>query len=377
MAASFAARVNQVQSFGLDLRSPAGSGAPIFTVGAGVAMPEASNARDATGAYAAVATLTTVDGSQLQASDYSLAPDPAASGSYIVTRQSDGVKFSMAPDAANPGGFLYTRQSDGAALGSSMDGFQVSFSGSAAPAAGDRFLLQPVARAANGMTRALDDPNGLAASAPMSATLDPNNTGTASIASLDVVSASNNPNLAADISFNSATGDYSWNLVDRATGTITSSGTGTWTAGQPIAINGMELKLSGVPANGDKISIDPTAHPEANNGNALAMVSLRDETFVGRVRQADGSLGSGATVTDAYASAIADVGVRVQSANTAAQISTATAAQADAAVSAKTGVNLDEEAARLIQFQQGYQAAAKVLQVAQSVFTTMLQTVGQ
>jgi flagellar hook-associated protein 1 FlgK len=37
-------------------------------------------------------------------------------------------------------------------------------------------------------------------------------------------------------------------------------------------------------------------------------------------------------------------------------------------------VNLDEEAARLIQFQQGYQAAAKVLQVAQSIFDTMLQT---
>ena len=39
----------------------------------------------------------------------------------------------------------------------------------------------------------------------------------------------------------------------------------------------------------------------------------------------------------------------------------------------KSGVNLDEEAARLIQYQQSYQAAAKMLQVAQSVFDTLLQ----
>ena len=48
------------------------------------------------------------------------------------------------------------------------------------------------------------------------------------------------------------------------------------------------------------------------------------------------------------------------------------AAQADATRSAKSGVNLDEEAARLIQYQQSYQAAAKILQIAQSVFDTLL-----
>jgi len=48
------------------------------------------------------------------------------------------------------------------------------------------------------------------------------------------------------------------------------------------------------------------------------------------------------------------------------------AASAEQALSERTGVNLDEEAARLMQFQQGYQAAAKVLQIAQSVFDTLL-----
>ena len=74
---------------------------------------------------------------------------------------------------------------------------------------------------------------------------------------------------------------------------------------------------------------------------------------------------------------MAGVGVSVQGARTAADASGAVASQARDRVSAETGVNLDEEAARLIQYQQSYQAAAKVLQVAQSVFDTLLQTVGR
>jgi flagellar hook-associated protein 1 FlgK len=245
--------------------------------------------------------------------------------------------------------------------------------GSAPPAATDRFQLEPVGRAASGMLRTLDDPAGIAAAAPESATLGTANTGTASIASLEVVSASNNPKLSVDLAFTTANGDYTWQIVDRGTGAVSSSGSGTWAAGQPITLNGTALSLNGVPAQGDTIAIDPTTHPESSNGNALAMVSLRDERFVGQVRQIDGSIADGATPTDAYASAIAAVGVRVQGAATAATISAAAASQATSAASAKSGVNLDEEAARLIQFQQGYQAAAKVLQVAQSVFNTMLQ----
>ena len=84
----------------------------------------------------------------------------------------------------------------------------------------------------------------------------------------------------------------------------------------------------------------------------------------------------GATITDAYASTMAAVGVRVQGASASAEISGRVAVQAEQLRAGKSGVNLDEEAARLIQYQQCYQAAAKVLQVAQSVFETLLQTAG-
>jgi flagellar hook-associated protein 1 FlgK len=69
---------------------------------------------------------------------------------------------------------------------------------------------------------------------------------------------------------------------------------------------------------------------------------------------------------------LAAVGVSVQSAGYAATQSAAIAADAKSAVAEKAGVNLDEEAARLIQYQQSYQAAAKILQIAQSVFDSLL-----
>jgi flagellar hook-associated protein 1 FlgK len=369
-SAAFAWRVNQVQSYGLDMGSPPGAGAPIFSTGAPLAIPNTSNARTASGAFASNVSITVTDGTQLQASNYKLAPDPANAGSYIVTRQSDGVQFSMAPDPLNAGQYQYTRLSDGAALGNSMDGMQLSVTGT--PAATDSFELEPVARASAGMARVLSDPNGIAAASPVSGVMGATNAGTATISQLDVVSNAYNPNVNANITFG-AGGNYTWQLVD-STGAITGTGSGTWTAGQPIAVNGFQLSLDGVPASGDTIAVTPTAHPETNNGNAQAMVALRDEKLVGRTQQLGGGLAQGQTVTDAYANSLAEVGVRVQSAQTTAQISAATSTQADATLTSKTGVNLDEEAARLIQFQQGYQAAAKVLQVAQSIFDTMLQT---
>ena len=368
MAAAVAARVNQVQGYGIDLSSPAGAGNPVFAVGGPIAIPNVHNARNASGGFAASVSLTVTDGSQLKASDYTLAADAAADGGYVVTRESDGEKFSMAPDGA--GGFSYTRQSDGAAMGGSMDGFQIAINGS--PASTDSFELEPVGRAAVSMTRVLDDPAGLAAAAPMTAVMGVANKGTATVAALNVTDPSADPTISTAINFTDASGDYSYTLTD-SSGAVTASGTGTWTPGQPIALNGYQLTLNGVPANGDTVNVTKTAHPESNNGNALAMVALRDETFVGRDKQIDGSLQDGETATDAYASVLANIGVRVQSAKTASTISSATSAQADSAVADKSGVNLDEEAGRLIQFQQGYQAAAKVLQVAQAIFDTLLQ----
>lgn len=346
MASAIAAAVNQQQAYGLDLRNPPGAGAAIFATTAPQALPASTNARDAGGNFIGTVGLTIADATQLQASDYELTPDAATPGNYLVTRRSDGLVRSVAN-------------------GATVDGFTINV-GAPAPAATDRFLLQPSSQAAGGMQRVLDRATGIAAASPVTATVGVANTGTASIASLTVASAALNPTLTANISFTNNTGAYNWELRD-ASNALVSSGTGAWTAGTPISLNGFELRLAGVPQTGDTLSVQPTPFPEGNNGNALSLLALRDLDLVGRVGTTPG-----ATVSSAYAQAMADIGVRVQSAKSSQSISSSVAANAESARAGESGVNLDEEAARLLQFQQGYQAAAKILQSAQTVFDTLL-----
>lgn len=161
-----------------------------------------------------------------------------------------------------------------------------------------------------------------------------------------------------------------------------------WTPGQPItdgdpapAVDtaSFQMLLTGVPKgeelssdgiySGDSITISTTSYPASNNGNALAMLALRDNAFM----TLDGGL-TNATITDTYSQMIGDLGVLVQNGKTAAGISSTLETQATQTLASTSGVNLDEEASRLIQYQQSYQAAAKVLQVAQKVFETLLNT---
>lgn len=346
LASAVAFAVNAQQAYGLDLGTPPGAGAPLFATTPPQALPASTNARDASGNFLSSVSVAIADAAQLQASDYELQADLANPGQYLVTRQSDGLVRSVA---------------DGATL----DGFTLTM-GASPPAGGDRFLLKPVSAAAGGMNRVLADPKGIAAASPVTATTGSANTGTATVATLTVVSAALDPTLSANISFTDNAGAYDWELRDAANNVV-SNGSGTWTPGAPIALNGFELRLAGLPRTGDTLAVEPTAYPSGNNGNALSLLALRDMDMVGRVGAAAGD-----TATGAYAQAMANIGVRVQSAKAASNISTAVATNAESARAGETGVNLDEEAARLLQYQQGYQAAAKVLQVAQSVFDTLL-----
>jgi flagellar hook-associated protein 1 FlgK len=317
-------------------------------MGAPRALASSTNVRDASGQPLATVSITITDPSALQASEYDLREDAANPGTMLLTRLFDGQTTTVAG-------------------GSVVDGMQIDF-GSVPPQTGDRFLLQPVSRAANGMTRLLDDPRDIAAASALVANAAAANRGTANVTSLQVTAAPLPvPGASARFTFSDDAGNYNWELLDNANNVL-ASGADTWKAGQPMPpagtdINGFTIKLSGVPRSGDVISVAPTpANAMAsNNGNALALMALRDTAIVG-----------GKTPTDSWALALADIGVRVQTGTTASEISDAVARQNELARSGQSGVNLDEEAARLIQFQQSYQAAAKVLQVAQALFDTLL-----
>ena len=351
LAAAIGGAVNAQQMRGVNLQPPLGSvpSAALFGVGAPEALSHTANARDLGGNLMAGVQLTVTDSAALQASDYDLREDPAVPGAWLLTRLSDGKATSVVD-------------------GDVVDGMQINFVG--APQAGDKFLLQPVARAANTMSVLLANPLDLAAASPLVASTSPSNVGTAGVASLTItVGPLPVPGARVQIDFTTDAGDYNWQMLD-ASNTVLATGSGAWLAGQPIPpagtdINGFSLMLNGVPRSGDIVTVapTPTSALSTNNGNALALTALRDAAIAG-----------GHTATDQWAMALSEVGVRVQSGNTASGISTAVARQAELLRSADAGVNLDEEAARLIQFQQSYQAAAKVLQVAQSIFDSLLST---
>jgi flagellar hook-associated protein 1 len=334
LAGTLSREINRQQSFGLGLDGQPGS--PLFRMGEANAIPARSNAVDGAGNLIGAITLAVTDSRALQASEYELKVN--ADGSFNVLRRSDGATFANLAD------------------GATLDGFTIT--GGGAP--GDRFLLQPVSTAAQGMGVALADPRGIAAANPVNAVAVAGNTGTGTISALTIESSPPGAYGTFQITFGAqnALGGRDYVLDDGNGGFIAS---GSWSAGIPIRHDGIAIKLDGVPAAGDAFTISPTLQASSSNGNALALEGL-----------ADAAMSAGLSFTNQYAQALSGIGVRVQGAQAASDVSTAAADEAANQLGARTGVNLDEEAARLMQYQQSYQAAAKVLQVAQKVFDTIL-----
>ena len=181
------------------------------------------------------------------------------------------------------------------------------------------------------------------------------------------------PDLEAALAANAADSNLgaTVTLTFNAGGTFDVSGSGTgnpsglsYTAGRPIEFNGWSLTLQGMPRPGDTVTVQAAApgYTTLNAGNAGALLGLRDK-----------ALFDGAPTSDGYAALMAKVGVRVQSAQYTAEVSTSIAGSLEAERSNVAGVNLDEEAAKLLQYQQAYQASAKMIQIAQNIFDSLLR----
>ncbi|MCQ4347297.1 flagellar hook-associated protein FlgK [Pseudomonas stutzeri] len=153
-----------------------------------------------------------------------------------------------------------------------------------------------------------------------------------------------------------------------------------------LSFAGMTVQLSGTPAEGDRFVIQPTrrsaaklavapsdpariaaGQPEGGSGsgdnrNALALQALQTRSVVG----------GQATLSQGYAAIVSDVGNRtnIAAANLSAQ--QGLSEQLRGLQQADSGVNLDEEAANLIRYQQYYQANAKVIEIGAAVLDTLL-----
>ncbi len=216
--------------------------------------------------------------------------------------------------------------------------------------------------AAKNLQMALTAPDQLAAASPVLVTPAVTNGSGLSVEQMSAVSAS--PSLTNPVTLTfQANGTFT--AVDTVT-SVTSTGN-PYIPGQPININGWSLTLRGSPGSGDSFTVAPApaGSTSQNSGNAGAILGLREKMF------------DGVPLADGYVSVISSLGTKVQSAKFAAEFTAQVATSTEGARSSQAGVNLDEEAARLLQFQQSYQASAKFLQIAQSTFDTLLQTVGR
>jgi flagellar hook-associated protein 1 FlgK len=227
---------------------------------------------------------------------------------------------------------------------------------SGTPAAGDKFLIQPTANAASTFTAVLTDPSKVAAAGAVQSSAANTNTGSGAISSPTVLNAAN-PALqaTATIAFTSPT-----------TYTLNGVGPQTLAANGQIAAFGWQVTLTGTPAAGDSFTVKSNAGATGDNTNALALAA----------GQSAGVLNGGTvSVTGATSALITNLGSQAQQINTAQTAQTAINTQASNAVQSVSGVNLDEEAANLLKWQQAYQAAAQALTIGNSLFTTLIDSV--
>ncbi|HWU78163.1 MAG TPA: flagellar hook-associated protein FlgK [Rhodanobacter sp.] len=331
-AVALATSVNAQQAKGLDLNGQ--QGAPIFSVPEPTVL--AANSNQGSAAVAA----SIADVSQLGAADYKLSYDGSAWKLQTQAGQS-------VPLTTNPDGSL------------SAQGLTLQVSGSAQ--AGDSFQIQPTLHAATGVGVVMTDPNGVAAAAALSGSASSGNVGSGTIGSISVDDSSN-PALLGNATVSFATpGTYQ---VTDGGGAVLASG--AYTPGQPISANGWSLTLDGTPAAGDSFILAANSNGLNDNSNALTMAGMANT----------GVLDGGSTsVLASYAQLTTTIGTVGSQAATNLTTQTSLNNQAVSAQQSVAGVNMDEEAANLVRFQQAYQASAQIISTSQNIFSSLLSAI--
>ena len=353
VALGLANDLNNQQALGLDLDGLAGTS--LFSLGSVQVQEPASNGSSITVGYNSISNLT--------GDDYQLIYDGT---DFILENLSDGSTQTLAAGL------------------NTVDGLDITINAAGATA-GDIFLIQPTRNAAASFDLLFSDARRLAAASPLQVrpAMDANgnalNTGNAVMTQPVNGSATGLP-LAAGMQlvYNAAASGF-----DIINGPAAPDDFIAYDATDPLQIIGVDFPLaanptqfsafgdisftiSGVPADGDSFTIGNNTSGSSDNRNALRMVDLQ---------AADRLLGGSATYNETYAQMVSDVGSKAHHAelNLAAQESLLERTQD--AMQEISGVNLDEEAAKLIQYQQAYQASAQVISVANTLFDALISAV--
>jgi flagellar hook-associated protein 1 len=331
IAVGIATIVNQQQAAGLTQSGTQGQ--PLFAVG-GV---QVSNSTNNTGTAQVSATSTSL--SALTTDNYTLTDNGGTWQLYDQTAQQAVTISGGDGSAGNP----FTAA-----------GLSIVVSGTANP--GDSFLIEPTANAAAGFNVLLTSPTQIASAAAVQSAAAAANTGTGTIAAATVTDPTN-ANLLTPTS-----------IVFTSPGQYTVNGTTyAYTPGAAISANGWTTSISGTPAAGDTFTVGSNAGNVGDNTNLFAMIDALNANTLN---------GGTASLMGASSSLVSQVGAQTQQSQANAQAQQAVNTSATDAVNNLSGVNLDQEAANMVQYQQAYQACAQMIQASTTMFNTLLSAVG-
>lgn len=131
------------------------------------------------------------------------------------------------------------------------------------------------------------------------------------------------------------------------------------------AYKGFQFSISGNPESQDRFHIQANQDGNSDNRIGLALGALKNGASIGRDGQSFG---------DSYASVVESVGSTTRSAQIDEEAARTLKRQSEDRWESASGVNLDEEAGKLIQFQSSYNASAQVVSIARDLFDTLLGT---
>ncbi len=332
VALGLATSLNQQNQLGQDLYGAPGVSLLV------AAAPRVDKGANNTGTATLSASIASV--AALTASDYQLKFDGT---NYSVTRLSDNT-------VTNLGATLLPAPT--------VDGFTVNLD-AGAMAAGDSFSIRPTANAARDIALLSNDPARLATAAPIRSSAALTNLGTAKITAGTVNAPPPvNANLQAplNITFTSPT-------TFVVTGAVPAVGIQTYTPGQAISFNGWTAKISGTPVANDVFNVTSNTNATGDNRNVLLMAGLQNQNL----------LANGTTsFQGAYSQLVGAIGAKTNELMVTSQAQDAMVTQTVAMQQGVSGVNLDEEAANLLRYQKAYQASAKAMQIANTMFDALL-----
>lgn len=306
--------------------------------------------------------------------------------SFQVTRASDGLvlteadftEFSTLPPS-DPFGLAQDRVyvQDTNAVTFSLDGFTVDIVPSAIRQ-GDRWTVEPTMNGGVDMQVAITAPRKLAVAAMVLSRENPANIGTATISTPQITNTLDSSALRTGlatfplsvvVNAPNLAGDDTITVYDMSSGSpvaIPALTDVVYTSGDVIAIDDYEFTIEGVFQAGDEFFIEYNNAAVGDNQNMLAMGALQSANIV-----------DNNTLQGVYGSLVAGIGVTASSATVSYEASQSTLDVSFNALESQRGVNLDEEAANLIKYQQAYTASAQIIVAHQTIFDALLGAVGR